>query len=378
MKRFFALLTVLLVLFTVFHEPVSAQTYKPALVMSPDAAVQVGARKALQLSLVNMGVPLRSVEVTVRLSGDIDEKMGLSFAVLETQKYGLTYKSHYFTPFPGKADVQDMVVVFEASSPQGYNQGSAQVPLVEVTYTAVPGVFSAMVVPEKTKITGTDGNLLPSIDTFGTTNYTASAGTSSNDSYIRSYSLSFESDPVKKWWPTAPNSVQQIDAALWKDGDGNKVQQFMNIDTVWQVDSSYLEIKNTSSSYFDKCPVPTAGGRPCLRFAAHVVTKKPGKSSIMLKVINKETSDEVWNSYPLEIFSLTSPYPTALPSSVPSPMPAPTFIPEDQVSAKEFEEVQQKVTYLQSQLDEQQQEIKETRGLLARIVTLLKRIFGFK
>lgn len=358
-----------------FFQPLSvyAQTLKPAIVLTPSSSVVVGSRKAIQLSMVNMGIPLRRVEIAVRYAGNKDEIMGLSFEHLNTEQYGLAYKSHYFRKLNDSSE--ELMVVFEAMNPNGYNQGSGQIPLVNVTYTVTPGEYTATIVTDTTKMIDNEGNLL-NYDTFGTRVYKTEQV---NGSGISSYSLSFESDPIRKWWPTAPNSVQQIDAAIWKDADGDNVKKFTNISTDWQVDSNYFEIKNTTSSYFDKCPVANVGGRPCIRFAAHVVTKKPGKSTIMLKVTDELSKEVTWNSYPVEIYSLENQTPTPVnPSIYPSPYPTPIFIPETKVTDKEFEEVKQKVTYLQTQLENQQKQISGTQRLLDRITNFLKRLFGFK
>ncbi|MBP9699711.1 hypothetical protein KBD71_00340 [Candidatus Woesebacteria bacterium] len=358
---------------------IQAQSAKPIIVLSPSTTVAVGVTNPIQVFLVNMGIPLRRLEITVRLSGDFDQKQGFSFKKMDTMQYGLAYKSHYASPFAGRSDTQDLTMVFEATEPQGYNQGSAQIPLVEVSYLPVQGNFAAFIVPEKTKVTDANGNLLPSIQTYGAYNYKAETGTTSVNNGLDGYSLSFESDPVRKWWPTAPNSVQQIDAAIWKDSDGDNVKKFTDVWAEWQIDSNYLEITNTSSSYFDKCPVPTVSERPCIRFVAHVITKMPGKTGITLRVNDPVTNTQTWNQYPLEIYALNQPSstPVMTATSVPVVKPQPTFIPKKQVTDKEFEEVQQRVTYLQSQVDQQQRELKETQSVLSRVVRFLKGLFGF-
>lgn len=355
---------------------VFAQNSKPILLVSPGTNVSMGTYKPVQISMVNMGVALKRVEITVRFSGEFDQKWGLAFRHLDTQQLGLTYKTHHFSNFAGTNHIKDLTIVFEANQPQGYNQGSAQIPLAEVTYLATPGTFSALIVPEKTKLTDSEGNLVPSIETKGASNFVSESGAVSPESNLQSYSLSFESDPIRKWWPTAPNSVQQIDAAIWKDSDGDNVRNFTNLGADWQVDANYLEITNTTSSFFKVCPVVTVSGRPCIMFSAHAVTKKPGQSAISLRVTDNQTGSQTWNSYPLEIFSVNEP--TVTPSPMPSaasPKPQPTFIPEKRITNDEFQEIQQKVTYLQSQIDQQQAELDETQNVLDRVVNFLKRLF---
>lgn len=356
---------------------VRAQSSGPILLVSPSNTIQAGVTNPVIISLVNMGVPLKRVEVTIRLSGDKDPAWGIAFQKKDIKQYGLEYKSHYAASVDGRSDIQDLTIVFEAVQPQGYNQGSAQIPVAEVTYLAVPGTFSAMIVPEKTKLTDADGNLLPSIQSYGASNYLAQTNPVSQD--LQSYSLSFESDPIKKWWPTAPNTVQQIEAAVWKDSDGDSVKNFKNLYAEWQVDSSYLEIKNTSSSYFPQCPLPTISSRPCIRFVAHAVTKKPGLSSISLTVTDMISGRQSMNQYPLEIYPIenTPPNPVATPIGSQSASAMPSFIPESKVTDKEFKEIQQKVTYMQSQINQQQQQINQTQSLVGRVVEFLRRIFRF-
>jgi len=374
LRLFFCTLAIVLFI------PSLAHASNPAIVLTPDKTVTVGTMNNIDISLVNMGIPLKRIELMVRLNGDMDYKQGISLIQLNTDQYGLKYESHYFKPFANRSDIQDFVAIFEAINPQGYNQGSAQIPLIRLSYLATAGTFAATVIPENTKLIDTNGNLL-SFDTFGSRNYSTIPETVSSSSDIQEYSLSFESDPIRKWWPTAPNSVQQIDAAVWKDSDGDNVKQFTSLTADWQVDSNYFEITNTTSSYFSTCPVPTVSGRPCIRFAAHVKTKKPGNTSIMLKVTDTKTGRQTWNSYPAEVYSLptasvafSSPSPTILSTS----QPVSSFIPSNTVSSKEFAEVQQKVTYLQTQLDQQKTAISKTQNLVDRIVTFLKNLFRFK
>lgn len=385
MRRLFLFCLTLTFAFFSFCSPVSAQSSKPAFVMSPDANVQVGAIKELMLSMVNMGVPLKRVEVTVRLSGDFDQDYGFSFNQADTERYGLRYESHYFTDFAGRKDVQDLVIVFNATDPQGYNQGSAQVPLAYIRYKAVLGNFAAMIIPERSKLTDNTGSLLAGMQTFGTTNYRAEqVAASPFVSYgLNSYSLSFHTDPVKMWWPTAANTVQQIDAGIWKDSDGDKVKQFTNLSAEWQVDSNYIEIMDTSSSFSKDCAsVRMADGRPCIHFAAHAKTKKPGRTDVTLRVTDTTTGEVLWNSYPVEVYELSTPVPTPVSTTPPSkgtptPSPMPSFLPEDKVSTEEFEAVQQKVTYLQSQVEQQQKELERTQSVLSRITSFLRKLFGF-
>lgn len=372
----------------VFLTPPSsyAQTRRPAVAMSPEVIVPVGTTKDLNLSLVNMGVPLRRVEITMRLYGDYDQKWGLSFDKANTEQYGLAYEAHYFkgASVNGTANAQDLTIIFNATEPQGYNQGSAQIPLATIRYKAAPGIFSTTIVPESTKITDNQGNLLPGVDSFGLRNFRSGPNPSSSPSSLdlSSYSLSFNTDPMQMWWPTAPNSVQQLDAGIWKDGDGSKVQNFTNLSAEWQVDSNFIEITDTSSAYSATCAsVQMAGGRPCIHFAAHAKTKKSGTTYVSLKITDQLTGAEVMNSYPVMIYSVASPIPSptgvTIGSPSPSPVPNPSFIPENRVSTREFEEVQQKVTYLQSQLDQQQSQLNETQNLLTRIYTFLKKLFRF-
>ncbi|MBU0974891.1 hypothetical protein KKD03_04280 [Patescibacteria group bacterium] len=377
MKKISKILATLTIIISIIINPslTHAQTSNPAVVLSPDKTVTPGSNNNIDISLVNMGIPLKRIEITVRLNGDMDYSKGMSLAIPNTTQYGLEYKSHYFKPYTNRTDIQDFVAVFEATNPQGYNQGSAQIPLIQLTYTVTKGTFAATVIPENTKLTDIDGNLT-ALYTSGSRNYSTLPKKTIPESDIQTYSLSFESDPIRKWWPTAPNSVQQIDAAIWKDSDEDNVKNFTAIVADWQVDSTYFEITDTSSSYFSTCPTPTVSGRPCIRFAAHVKTKKTGKTSVMLKVTDTKTGRETWNSYPAEIYSVSA-QETNQPTISPSLLPISSFIPENQISNEEFKEIQQKVTYLQSQFNEQQTQIVETQNILQKMLNFLKRLFRF-
>lgn len=378
------ILLVIVFVFSAHVQLVSAQTNRPALVLTPSGNVEVGAKKDIQLSLVNMGIPLRKVEVVISLSGRPHPRGNMSFTPLDTEQYGLAYKSHYAVDVAGRDDMEELTLVMESTSPDGYNQGSSQIPLVNISYTAVPGIFSATILSDKTKITDANGQVIPSVQMFGTSNYTADP----TPQDIQSYSLSFESDPISKWWPTAPNSVQQLDAAIWKDSDGTAVKNFTNLRTDWQVDPNYLTVTDTSSSYFDQCPVLTVGNRPCIRFAAHIITRQTGHTGVKLVVTDINTGRQTWNAYPVEIFSVASDQPspsvtqgmptlTPIPTQRNGPSPIPTFYPENQVSTKELKDIQQKVTYLEKKVQNQQQQLEKSQSTLEKILSFLKRFFRF-
>lgn len=209
---------------------------------------------------------------------------------------------------------------------------------------------------------------------------------------LQDYNLSFESDPISKWWPTAPNTVQQIDAAIWKDSDGDTVKSFANLQSEWQVDPYYLTITDTASSFFSRCPVAAAGNQPCIRLAAHVITNNPGDSYITLRVTDSQTGRQAWNSYPLRIYTLedTSSSPTPSSSAVETPdegeqnsvastpMPEPSFLPKDQVTAQQFENIQQEVLYLQEKIEQQDQELGRVQKLLERITVFFEKLFRFR
>jgi len=372
MKLIFRLITKFtlstLVILALGSAPVLAGTLDPAVVLSPDKTVQPYTTNSFDLYLVNMGVPLKRIEIDVRINGDMDYSKGISISFPNVIQYGLAYNSHYFKPFANRSDIQDLVVVFDATDAQGYNQGSAKIPLAQLSYTTVPGTLAATVIPENTKLTDINGNLVP-LYTYGSFNYTTNSFQGPD---IQTYSLSFETDPIRKWWPTYPNTVQQIDAALWKDSDGDNVKNFTALIADWQVDSNYLEITNTTSSYLPVCPLVTVSSRPCIHFAAHVKTKKTGKSAVTLRLTDTKTGRQAWNSYPLEIYQLneTSPSPSQSPQLV-------SFVPENHVTEAEFKEVQQQVTYLQTKLDAQQSELTKTQSTLNKIIAFLKRLFHF-
>jgi hypothetical protein len=104
------------------------------------------------------------------------------------------------------------------------------------------------------------------------------ASSLSTTSNLNSYSLSFAT--IHNWWPTANNSVQQIDAAIWKDSDGENVKNFVNLKAEWKFDPNYYQMKDTSSNYFKECPIERVGKRPCINFTVHVITINPGKTNV--------------------------------------------------------------------------------------------------
>jgi len=209
---------------------------------------------------------------------------------------------------------------------------------------------------------------------------------------LNEYNLSFESDPIRKWWPTAPDSVQQINAALWKDSDDDNVKKFTDLQSEWQVDPYFLEITDTNSSYFSRCPIVAAGNRPCIYLTAHAVTKNPGDSYITLRATDNQTGRQTWNSYPLKIYTLSDSDPSPIPSTYavegpaegeqnsadPTPIPEPSFIPKDQVTAQQFENIQQDVLYLQEKVEQQEQELGKVQKFLDRISIFFERLFRFQ
>ncbi len=186
-----------------------------------------------------------------------------------------------------------------------------------------------------------------------------------NNTGISTYSLSFESDPIKKWWPIASNQYEDITAALWKDSDGANVSKFTNLQTEWQFDPKYISVAWTSSKYFDTCPVPTAGGRPCIYFYASVQPQMPGNTNVQLKV-KDGSGEEAWNAYPLIIENISdNPNPTINPTSVPVP------------EGSNYKNLEQKVNLLEQQLQEQNVKIDNTQNTLDKILSFLKKIFRF-
>jgi hypothetical protein len=196
-----------------------------------------------------------------------------------------------------------------------------------------------------------------------------------NPSGLSKYSLSFESDPIRKWWPLAANHFEGIAAALWKDGDGENVQRFTNLQAEWQFDPQYFTVANTSSKYFKTCPIASVGQRPCIYFYATVRPLRAGNTSVQLKT-KDGSGEEAWNAYPVVIddVSITpspiaSPVPSAPPSARPTTMPIP--------SGSEYKNLEQKVVMLENKVQEQEVKLTKTQGILEKIVSFLKNLFRF-
>lgn len=182
---------------------------------------------------------------------------------------------------------------------------------------------------------------------------------------LSTYSLSFESEPIRKWWPLAANHSEDVTAALWKDSDGDNVSRFTNLSTEWQFDPKYISVVYTSSKYFDQCPVPTAGGRPCIYFYASVKPNMPGATSVKLTV-KDQSGEEAWNAYPLIIEDISvGVSPTFMPTSIQVPQ------------GNEYESLEQKVNMLEAAVSEQDVKLNQTQSVLDRIMLFLKNLFNF-
>jgi hypothetical protein len=192
-----------------------------------------------------------------------------------------------------------------------------------------------------------------------------------NPAGLSTYSLSFESDPIRKWWPIAANHFEGVSAALWKDGDGNNVKRFTNLQTEWQFDPQYFTVANTSSEYFETCPIEAVNKRPCIYFYASVRPNKAGNTSVQLKV-KDGTGEEAWNAYPT-IIDDVSIQPT--PSVKPSPSIKPTVMPIP--TGNEYKNLEQKVVMLENKIKEQEVKLNQTQGILEKIIFFLKNLFKF-
>jgi hypothetical protein len=196
---------------------------------------------------------------------------------------------------------------------------------------------------------------------------------------LSTYSLSFESDPIRKWWPLAPNHYEDITAALWKDSDGTNVSRFTNLQAEWQLDPQYFSVAYTSSQYFYQCPVITANNRPCIYFYASVRPNKPGTTSVQLKV-KDGTGEEAWNAYPAVIEDISkTPVPTQIPTetSFPRPLPTPISTSIPIPVGNEYKNLEQKVTMLEAKIREQDVKLNQAQNILDRIMTFLRNLFNF-
>lgn len=192
-----------------------------------------------------------------------------------------------------------------------------------------------------------------------------------NPSGLSQYSLSFESDPVRKFWPTPPNHFQGVAAALWKDSDGDNVKRFTNLQAEWIFDPKYFSVSNTSSQYFNQCPIQMVNNRPCIYFYANVATKSPGRTTVQLRVKNN-LGEEAWNSYPVIIDDISQSPAPVISAGVNTQTPLPSI-----ASGREYNDLEQKVTMLEKKVQEQDVQIKQTQGLLERILSFLQTFFHF-
>lgn len=191
-----------------------------------------------------------------------------------------------------------------------------------------------------------------------------------------SYSLSFESDEMQKFWPTPPNHYQQIDAVMWRDGDITSLSQLKNLRAEWAVDPDYVVIGSTDSNYFAKC-IFQRTDLPCLRFAAHIQTRKIGRSSVDLKIYDANNQLLAWNSANLVIYKVDNPslMPSSQPQSSIAPIASPSLAPSPSSNSEQLRQFEQKISYLEDKVNQQEQELKQTKNILERILNFLKRIF---
>jgi len=194
-----------------------------------------------------------------------------------------------------------------------------------------------------------------------------------NDPYW-SYSLSFSSDNLSAFHPTAPNHFQNVNGFLWRDGDKTSLKNMENLTTNWKLPDA-VSVVRADSYYYEKCP-DVRKDLPCIVFSAQFTTNASGRYPLTLEVFQNEEL-LVWNTANFEIVSISTPTPTIVPTGY-TPTTKPTFTspPTPFYSSlplpnRELEEVQQKVRYLEEKVEQQQ-------TILQKILFFLKKIFGFK
>lgn len=229
-------------------------------------------------------------------------------------------------------------------------------------------------------ITQPDGSTIPAYS-YVILNYLGETPTPtpSMSNPTMSYSLSFSSDPVSAFWPTPPNSVEQMEAFLYKYGDYTSVKQLQNLSTLWTVDPTFLTIKNTGSVYFDRCPQVNKEF-PCIMFYAQIITNQPGKSTVKLRILQANGQELIWNSYPINIINVQPPNQPVVTSQIPSyPSYPPTtphivFTPTPTGQPRNYE---QEIKYLQEKVAVQEKQIQENTNLLQKVISFLAKFFPF-
>lgn len=154
--------------------------------------------------MVNMGVPLSEAEIAVHVEGTPWPNDGLQVTQLNAPQ--LQYVDHYFEGYSGEP-YQVAVIKFKASTPNGYNQGSSQVPIVQFRLPAHSKSVTAHVVTDKTKLYDLDGNPLPSIQTFGSRTYY-------NPNASQFEATTGYSNPLPSSSPTTPSNRQEAQLKL--------------------------------------------------------------------------------------------------------------------------------------------------------------------
>lgn len=175
---------------------------------------------------------------------------------------------------------------------------------------------------ENTKTKSFETNSVDQLKTIGQTTYNVREVAGLD---LSKYSLSFAE--IKNWWPTAANSVQQIDAAIWgSSASSAEIRKLVNLNADWGFDNAYYEVTDIANNYHDSCPIKKVGKKPCVVYSAHVVTKKYGKSSVKL-TLSSTNGNSIWNSEPAVIDNNTGA--TPVPTATPTPPSAPAVQSDD-------------------------------------------------
>ncbi|MFH2019183.1 MAG: hypothetical protein ABII80_01000 [bacterium] len=230
--------------------------------------------------------------------------------------------------------------------------------LISIVAIMVIGIFT-------TKVTAQTPSTTPSLHSEG-----------------NSYSLSFSSDPLRVWWPSYPNQYQQVDGAMWRDGDFTSLVNLKDLTAVWNFDPNYIVVGNTTSFYENRCNLNRTD-LPCIRFVAHIQTLKLGNTSVNLKIYDKDGQEIVWNSYPIIIYDVSPATPSAVPSLAPTSIPgspAPTINPSPSptINPNQIREFEQRINYLEKQVSNQQTAIQKINDLLQKILNSLKHLIGWQ
>lgn len=122
-----------------------------------------------------------------------------------------------------------------------------------------------------------------------------------------SYNASFEQGSLKRWFPTAPNTVQQIDVVVTSNtlSAEQLSQSASSLHADWIVDPTYVEVIEKRQQYAATCPYIYTN-QPCIHFLAHVRTLKTGATGVRTEIKNSANDIIVWNADTIVISDTSS------------------------------------------------------------------------